>query len=154
MLQSNQQNHPDKNIGHDPPREVMAVHCDSAVPEQCRQRPGVGPRDGGQVHEGWEPLVAPVGDGLVDEVGDEDDLGAPEVVAGPEEDPGEDEEVVEDEVGCYVCGCGDEGGVLGEEVPDVAELREEEEDPGSYMGVVSFLEGREGRVSTSRYRSG
>lgn len=34
----------------------------------------------------------------VDEVEDEEDLGAPEVVAGPEEDPDEEGEVVEDEV--------------------------------------------------------
>jgi hypothetical protein len=32
--------------------------------------------------------VAPVGDCLVDKVGDEDDLRAPEVVAGPKEDAG------------------------------------------------------------------
>lgn len=41
--------------------------------------------------EGGEALVTPVGDGLVDEVGDQDDLGAPEVVSGPEKNPGKDE---------------------------------------------------------------
>lgn len=46
------------------------------------------------MNEGGETAVTPVSNGLVDEVGDEDDLGAPEVVTGPEEDPGEDEEVV------------------------------------------------------------
>jgi hypothetical protein len=46
------------------------------------------------VYEGRETAMTPVGNGLVDEVGDEDDLGAPEVVTGPEENPGEDEEIV------------------------------------------------------------
>jgi hypothetical protein len=46
------------------------------------------------VYESGEALVTPVGNSLIDEVGDENDLGAPEVVTGPEEDPGEDEEVV------------------------------------------------------------
>lgn len=94
------------------------------------------------MHEGWQAVVAPVGDGLVDEVGDEDDLCAPEVVAGPEEDPGEDEKVVEDEVGCYVGGCGDEGCILGEEVPDIAELGEEEEDPGGSVSALFLGVGR------------
>lgn len=84
--------------------------------------------------------MQPVGDGLVDEVGDEDDLCGPEVVPRPEEDPGEDEEVVEDEVGCYVGGCGNEGCLFGEEVPDVAELGEEEEDPGIISWfLISFF---------------
>jgi hypothetical protein len=82
-------------------------------------------------------LVTPVGNGLIDEVDDEDDLGAPEVVTGPEKDPGEDEEVVKNEVCGDVGGGCDEDGFLGEEVPDVAELREEEEDPrlGVLVGV-------------------
>lgn len=50
------------------------------------------------MHEGWKPTVAPVCGMQVDEVEDEEDLGAPEVVAGPEEDPDEEGEVVEDEV--------------------------------------------------------
>lgn len=94
MLQPNQHNHPDEDIRDDSARQVMAMHRDSTVPKQRRQRPGVRACHGGKAHEGWEAMVAPVCDGLVDEVGDEDNLCAPEVVAGPEEDPGEDEEVV------------------------------------------------------------
>lgn len=89
--QTHQQDHPDKDIGKDTAGQIMAVHGDRAVPEERCEGPGVGSGDGGKVYEGWEAMVAPVGDGLVDEVGDEDDLGAPEVVAGPEENPGEHE---------------------------------------------------------------
>jgi hypothetical protein len=35
------------------------------------------------VHESRQAAVSPVGDRLVDQVGDEDNLGTPEVVAGP-----------------------------------------------------------------------
>lgn len=94
MLQPNQQNHPDEDISDDSAWQVMAMHCDGTVPKQRGQRPGVRACHGGKVHEGRKAMVAPVCDGLVNEVGDEDDLCAPEVVAGPEEDPGEDEEVV------------------------------------------------------------
>jgi hypothetical protein len=69
----------------------MTVNGDGSVPEERRQSPGIGSGDGGQVDEGGEALVTPVGDGLVDKVGDEDDLGAPEVVSGPEKNPGKDE---------------------------------------------------------------
>lgn len=69
----------------------MAIHGDGSVPEECRQSPGIGSGDGGEVDEGGQAAVTPVSDGLVDEVRDEDDLGAPEVLAGPEEDPGKDE---------------------------------------------------------------
>lgn len=63
-------------------------------------------------------------------MGDEDDLRAPEVVAGPQEDPSGEEEVVQNEVGGYIGRCCDEDIILGKEVPDIAELREEEDDPG------------------------
>lgn len=62
MVQSDDHNHPDKDISHDPPRQVMAMHCDRAIPEQRRQCPGIGTRNGRQVHESGEAMVAPVGD--------------------------------------------------------------------------------------------
>jgi hypothetical protein len=102
------------------------MHSNSTIPEYREQRPGIGPRDGRKVHEGREGRVAPVGDALVEEVGDDDDLRAPEVVAGPEQDPGEDEEVVENEVAGYIGRGAYEGGIIGEEVPDVANLGEKQ----------------------------
>lgn len=131
MLQSDDQDHPNEDVSHDAAGQVVAVDRDSPIPEQRCQSPGIGARDGRQVHKGRQTAVTPVGDELVDEVGDEDDLGTPEVVAGPQQDPGEDEEVVQDEVGGYVGGGGNQGRVLGEEVPDIAKLGEEQDDPES-----------------------
>jgi len=50
--------------------------------------------------------MAPVCCMQVNEVEDEEDLGAPKVVAGPEKDPDEEGEVVEDKVGGDVGGGG------------------------------------------------
>lgn len=91
IKQTNQQDHPDKDISNDPTRQIVAVHGDSSVPEERRQSPGIGSGYGGEVDEGGQAAVTPVSNGLVDEVCDEDDLGAPEVVSGPEENPGKDE---------------------------------------------------------------
>lgn len=107
----------------------MAVNSDCAVPEQRHQCPGIGTGNSGQVDEHRQATVAPVGDCLVDEVGDEDDLCAPKLVAGPEQNPSGEEDVVQDEMGGDIGSCHDEDIVLGKEVPDVAELREEEEYP-------------------------
>lgn len=54
---------------------------------------------------------------------DEDDFSAPEVAADPEHDECKDKEVVEDEMRGYIGGAGDERAVVGEEVPDIADLR-------------------------------
>lgn len=104
----------------------MAVCRNRAIPEERRHRPGQRTRDRREMHESGETLVSPVRGELVEQVGNQDHLGAPEVVAGPEENPGKDEEVVQDEVGRDVGSRSDDCGILGEEVPDVAELREEE----------------------------
>lgn len=60
---------------------------------------------------------------------DEDDLSGPEVAADPEHDEREDQEVVENEVRSYIGSAGDEGGVLGEQVPDITDLGNEQENP-------------------------
>jgi hypothetical protein len=70
-------------------------------------------------------------------MGDEDDLCAPEMVAGPEADPSGEEEIVQDKMASYVGSCCDEDIVLGKEVPDIAELGEEKDDPGSVLGSAS-----------------
>ena len=98
---------PDKNIRDDSRRHAIAIHRDGAIPEEAQQGPGIGTRDGGEMHEGREMTVAPGGGVLVEEARDEQDLGGPEVVARPEQDPDEEEEVVEHEVRGYVGGGGD-----------------------------------------------
>lgn len=136
--QADSQDHPDKDVRDNSAWKVMAVRSNGSIPEQCSQGPGIWTCDGRKVDEGWKTGVVPVGNGLVDEVGDEDDLRTPEVVAGPEEDPGKGEQVVQDEVRCHIgSGC-DESGVLVEEVPDIAELGEKQEDPGSRSRTLVF----------------
>jgi hypothetical protein len=110
---------------------------DRPVPEQRRQSPGIGTSDSRQVHESRKAAVTPIGDCLVDEVGDEDDLCAPEVVTGPEENPGQEEKVVQDKVGGNIGSGRDKDRVLGEEVPDIAELGKKQEDPGWQLAYGS-----------------
>lgn len=129
MARSEEEHDPDEDVGDDPSGQAVAVHGDGTVPEDGRQRPRVGAGDGREMHKGGQARVAPVAGVLVDEVGGQDDLGAPEVVTDPQHDPGEDEEVVEDEMGRHVGGGRHQGGVLGEEMPDIAQLGQEEEEP-------------------------
>jgi hypothetical protein len=138
MLQPSHQNNPDKDVSYDPAGQVVAVHGDSTVPEQRRQSPGVGSGNGRQVHESGQAAVAPIGDGLVDEVGDEDDLGPPEIVASPQENPDKEEQIVQDEVGGNVGSSSHDGWVFVEQVPNIAELGEKEKDPGIVSLLVYF----------------
>lgn len=59
----------------------------------------------------------------------EHDFSRPEVAADPEHDECKYEKIVEDEVGGYIGGTGNESAVVGEEVPDIADLRQEENNP-------------------------
>lgn len=101
-----------------------------AVPVQPHESPGEGPRRHGQVDEGRARAVQEVQVGQVEEVDHLDDLGPDEVRAHEEHDEGEVQQVVEDEVTADVGGGGDVGRILGEEVADVADLQEEDDDPG------------------------
>lgn len=130
MLQTNEQDHPDEDVSHDPTGQIVTVNSNSAIPEQRRQSPSVRSRDGRQVHESGKSPVSPVCNGLVDEVDDENDLSPPEVVTSPQQDPDNEEDVVEDEMGSDVSSSRHDSGVLVEQVPDIAELGEEQKDPG------------------------
>lgn len=129
MAQPNHENHPDEHIGHQATGQIVAVDGDGTVPEQRGQRPGIGTGDSGEMHKSGQTAVTPVCDGLVKKVGDENDLSTPEVVASPQQDPGKGEQVVQDEVGGYVGGGSHQGRVLGEQVPYIAQLGKQQEDP-------------------------
>ncbi len=73
--------------------------------------------------------MSPVCGRLADDMHDQDDFSGPKVAADPEHDECKDEEVVEDEVRGYIGGAGDECAVVGEEMPDIADLRQKEDDP-------------------------
>lgn len=70
MEQADSQNHPDKYIGDDAARQVMAMHGNSTIPEQRCQSPSQWTRDGREMHEYGETGMAPVSRKLVEEVGD------------------------------------------------------------------------------------
>jgi len=75
--------------------------------------------------------VAQVEKGEVGEVEDHDKLGPDKVRADKENDEGKLEEVIQDEVASDTGSCMDTLGFGGEQVPDVADLEQEEEDPAS-----------------------
>jgi hypothetical protein len=112
IKQSHDQDNPNEDIGDNSSGQVMAMHGDSTVPEQCCQCPGIGTCNSWEMDECWQTAVAPVGYPLVDEMENEDDLGTPEVIAGPEQDPDEEEEVVQDKMGGDVGGSCDQHIVL------------------------------------------
>lgn len=104
MSRPDGEDHPNENIRDNPCRQLITIHRDGSIPEESQQSPGIRASDGGEMHKGGEPAMAPVHGVLVDKARDEQDLGGPEVVARPEEDPDEDEEVVEHEVRGYIGG--------------------------------------------------
>lgn len=126
---SEDKDHPDEDIGHESCCETVATHSDSTVPEQRRDRPCIRACDSRQMHEGRESRVSPVGNRLVQEVRDQNDLRTPEMVANPEQNPGKDEQVVENEVSSDIGGCSHQSRLLGEEMPDIAQLGQQKQDP-------------------------
>lgn len=75
-------------------------------------------------------VVAEVEGREIEEVDDQDDLRPDEVATDEEHDPGELKEVVEDEVTTDTSSGLDVITILGEEVPHVTDLGEEESEPG------------------------
>lgn len=123
-------NGPHKDVTQHARHKVVRVpQHQRPVPVRRHKRPRQRTRRDGQVHEGRACAVEEVQVGEVEQVDDLDDLGPDEVGAHEEHDEGEVQEVVEDEVAADVGGGGDVGGVLGEEVADVADLEEEDDDP-------------------------
>lgn len=129
MRRTHGKNHPDKHIRHDPRRNAITVHRDSPVPEQTKQRPGIWPGNGWQMHKRRQSAMAPVCCMLVEKLNDQDNLRGPEIIARPEQDPDEEAKVVDDEVHRDIGGSSDEGAMPGEEVVDVANLGQKEDDP-------------------------
>jgi hypothetical protein len=130
VLQTDEQDHPDKDVRHDPTGQIVTVNSNGAIPEQRHQSPSVRSGDGRKVHESGQSPVSPICNGHIDEVDGENDLSPPEVVTSPQQDPDNGEDVVEDEVSSDVSGSRHDSGVLVEQVPNIAELGEEQKDPG------------------------
>ena len=105
------------------------MHGAGSHPVQRNKVPCQRAGDGTDVDRAWGGAVAEVGEGEVEEVDDDEQLGEPEVGAHPEVDEAEEEEVGGDVMGADVRGGGDVDGVAGVEGVGVDELEEEDEDP-------------------------
>lgn len=115
------QDGPDEDVGKDAGNEaVLGRDHDGTVPVESNEGPGKRTRDSGHVNALGIGIVAEVQRREVDEVDDQQDLGPDEVRANEEHDPAEVKQVVEDEVATDRGGSVDLGGVVGEEVADVA----------------------------------
>lgn len=123
------QDTPDRNVCKDACSQSLSMERNSSIPVDGHKSPSKRSTDDWEVNEAWCLWVAEVERGQVAEVDDQDDLGPDKVRADEEHDECELEKVVKDEVRTDGGGGLDIGGVGGEEVPDVADLEEEEDDP-------------------------
>jgi len=120
---------PDSNISKDAAEQTLSVECNSTVPVQGNEGPGQGSRDGWEVDPAGRVGVAEVERRKVEEVDDQEHLSPDEVGADEEHDPAKVEEIVGDEVAAHVC-CGlNSVGFGREQMPDVASLENEENNP-------------------------
>ena len=83
--------------------------------------------------------MSPVSRMLVDQMGDQDNLGTPEVAPSPEEDPGEDEQVVQNKMRTHVGGRRHDRGIFMEKMVNIAELGEEEKDPMTDVSQFTYF---------------
>lgn len=112
---------------------MRAHHC-STAPEEGDEIPGQWTRDHGYVDKGGSGWVTEVDRGQVEEVEHEHKLGGPEMGADPEQQEGRLEYIVDNEVASDVGSSSNPLGVIGKEMPDVADLKDKERNPTS----VSF----------------
>lgn len=103
---------------------------DGAVPVDSHERPGQRSGNDRPVDEARVRVVAEVERRQVGEVDDQDELSPAKVGAHKQHDKGEMQKVVEDEVRSDAGGGVDIVAVAREEVTDVADLEDEENDPG------------------------
>lgn len=127
--QSVDEDTPNSDVRKDAGRQSSSIERNSTVPVKRDEGPGQWSGDDWEVDKAWGGWVTEVERGQVEEVDDQDDLGPNEVGAHEEHDEGELKEVVEDEVGADRGGGVDVVGVVGEEVPDIADLKSEQDDP-------------------------
>lgn len=138
MQVANDKDDPNKNIGDNSRREILCSHCDSSVPEQSGNGPGIGARNSRQMDEGGSNSVVPVGGRLGKQMGDQDDLSWPEKIANPEHDESKDEEVIQDEMASNIGGRRNEDVIAGEEVPNIADLGKKQQDPAKGLVLNSI----------------
>lgn len=124
-----QQERPDEHVRNDPCRQAVRAHHCSPTPEQRDEIPSQWSRNDGyvdQVRSGW---VAEVNRGQVEEIEHKHELSDPEVAPNPEEEKGRLEYIVDDEMASDVGSGGDPFGVVGKQMPDVADLKNKKRNP-------------------------
>lgn len=99
------------------------------VPEQGDKSPSQRSGDDRYLDQEHRRAVVKVQRREVEEVDDQHQLGDPEVRPHPQQDERRLQHVVDDEVAADVGGLPDPVGVVGEEVPDVADLEDQEHEP-------------------------
>jgi len=127
--QSIDQNAPDGNVCEDSGREGPSMHHGSTAPVESNKVPCQWSGDNWNMDEAGSLVVGEICSREIDEIDDEKELGQPVVGANPEVDEAEEEEVVGDEVGADIGGSSHVGGIVAVEVPDVANLQDEEDEP-------------------------
>lgn len=128
---------PDEDVGKDPrDQAVGVVYHDGTVPVDGHECPREGPRHGGRVDEAGVGVVAEVQGREVEEVQDQEQLGPCEVAADKEHDEGEMKEVVGDKVTADGAGGVDGIDITREEVANVADLEDENGEPGGQIVSV------------------
>jgi hypothetical protein len=127
---TNDQNSPDCNVGNDFSCQCVSSDGDSSIPVQSHKGPCQRARNSGNVNQSREDTMAEVEEGEIEEVHNQDHLGPNEVPTDEEHNECKLEKVVEDEVTSNSSGSLDMFAFVGEEVPQVCNLKEEEGEPG------------------------
>lgn len=106
----------------------MSIDGNSSVPIQSYKSPCQRPRNRRDVDESRICVVTEVERGEVEEVDDQHNLGPNIMSTHEQHDPGESQEVVNDEVTTNTCSSIDIVSVARKQVPDISDLRNEEND--------------------------
>jgi len=105
------------------------VNHDGTVPEEGKLNPGQWHGDSWEMDPSWSFGMAEIQTDELAPVDDEHEFREPVMGAGPEHDPSELEKVEEDKMRSNGSSLLDEDGIVGEQVPDVADLEDEQSHP-------------------------
>lgn len=135
--QSVNQNTPDNNVGQNASSQAVGIDHDSSVPVNGNKGPGQWRRDDWDVDETWVSRVSEIERRQIEEVNHENEFCPDKVRTGEEHNESECKKVVNNKVASNSCSCVDRVRVGGEQVPDIADLEDEQEDPKIAESVLS-----------------
>lgn len=123
------QDTPNSNVRSNACWQGVCVHHDGSIPVKSDKCPGQWPRHNWDMDKARENLVAEVERGEIEKVENQHDLSPHEVATDEKHNERELQEVVEDEVASNSGGSVDIVCVGREQMPDIANLKDEEQDP-------------------------